>query len=405
MIWAGSGLSGLSDSVRAAEEAASGAMSRSGLRRAGLVFLFATVDHAPKYAEMLAAVRRVTGCGNLAGCSGAGVLAAEGEIEGEKGVAVLAIAADKATAAPFLVHNLKGRDREAGREIGQIVGPYRRGDSLLVLFPDTLNCNPEALFSGIGEILGSVPVVGGGAADDDAGKATYQMCGGSVISNGVSGVLLTGELSSSIGVTQACRPIGAPMRITATDGNVIQALDGRPAAEMLAVSIGESLSSRIDRLAGFIFVGFPVEDPLPGGRFERGAYLVRNIIGVDTGSGAVAVGKQVTPGEIVSFVLRDPAGARDDLKAMLEEESAVRATAAPRFGLYFNCCARGSSLYGMDGIDTAYIRRAFADLPVAGFFGFCEIASMRGAARLHTYTGVMGLVSEVVLPTGKEPVQ
>jgi len=405
MIWAGSGLSQQSDGVRAAEEAASAAMSASTMKKAGLVFFFATADHADKYPEMLAAVRRRTGCGNLVGCSGAGVLTSEGEIEGEEGVAVLALGADHAAAVPFLVQNLKSRDREAGREIGRLVAPYRKGDSLLVLLPDTLNCNPEALFAGISDSLGDVPIVGGGAADDGSGKATYQMCGGQVVSNAVTGVLLTGSLSSSIGVTQACCPIGSLLTVTAVEGNVIESLDGRPALEALAEALGPSLAGDLNRLAGFIFVGFPVEDLPPGAPLDRGGYIVRNIIGIDPDSGALSVGKEVSRGDTVSFVVRDPVGAREDLKAMLDEEAAVGAVATPRLGLYFNCCARGSSLYGMGGIDTAFIRRAFGPLPVAGFFGFCEIASMRGVARLHNYTGVMTLISEMAPGTGGETLQ
>src|SRR5882724_3897482 len=127
MIWAGSGLSAKSDGIKAAEEAAGAAMAGARLERAGLVFLFSTADHATKYPDMLSSVRRIPGCGNLVGCSGAGVLTGEGEIEGEKGVAVLALASDQATAAPFVVQNLRGRDRDAGREIGDLVAPYRRG--------------------------------------------------------------------------------------------------------------------------------------------------------------------------------------------------------------------------------------------------------------------------------------
>jgi len=405
MIWAGSGLSHKSDGVKAAEEAAAASVAHAGLDRASLVLLFSTADHARRYPEMMNAVRRITGCGNLVGCSGAGVLTSDGEIEGDKGVAVLSVAADQATTAPFLVQNLRGRDRDAGREIGALVAPYRRGDSLLVVFPDTLNCNPDGLFEGIRDTLGDIAVVGGGAADDGAGKATWQFCGGKVVQNGVTGVLLSGSLSSSIGVTQACRPLGRPLVVTASEGNVIEKLDGRPAMQALSESLGPALWEEVSRLAGFIFVGFPVEDLPAGAALDRGSYIVRNIISVDGERGSITVGKEVEQGDMISFVLRDPVGAREDLKAMLDEEAAVGALAVPRLGLYFNCCARGEGLYGMGGIDTAFIRRAFNDLPVAGFFGFCEIASMRGIPRLHNYSGVMTLVSELDPGEGGVPIQ
>ncbi len=405
MIWAGSGMSSARDPLRAAEQASLAAMSRAGLQSAGLVFLFATSDHAPAYPEMLKTVRKATRCGNLVGCSGAGVLGSDGEIEGERGVVVLALAADKARAAPFLIQNLKGRDREAGREIGRLVSPYLAGGSILALFPDTLNCNPDALFQGLSEMLGPVPLVGGGAADAGSGDQTFQMCGGRSISNGISGVLLSGELTSSVGVTQSCRPLGRCQTVTAAEGNVIIELDGRPALEGLTASMGEEFPGDLERLAGYIFVGFPIHEVRAGEPLSRGDYVVRNIIGVDADTGAIAVGRTVSVGEVVGFVLRDPVGAREDLKAMLGEEALVGSLARPRLGLYFNCCARGSSLYGMTGIDTAYIGNTFQSLPMAGFFSFCEFASMRGLPRLHNYTGVMTLIAEQAEGAGEEKTQ
>jgi small ligand-binding sensory domain FIST len=64
------------------------------------------------------------------------------------------------------------------------------------------------------------------------------------------------------------------------------------------------------------------------------------------------------------------------------------------FGLYFNCAGRGSSLYGLSGIDSAFLSRQFGDLPIVGFFGNAEIAPLRGVNRLFTYTGVLALVGD-----------
>jgi small ligand-binding sensory domain FIST len=405
MIWAGSGLSGGRDTIEAAEEACRTAMGVAGLQRAGLVFCFATVAHSKKFPEMLAAIRKTTACGNVVGCTGSGVLATDGEIEDEPGIAILVLAGDKATAAPFVIKNLQGRDRDAGREIGKLVSPYRQKDSVLVIFPDTLNCNPETLFGGIHETLGAIPVVGGGAADDGSGQETFQFCGGEAISNGVSGVLLTGDLSSVIGVTQSCRPIGDLMTITAARGHLIESLDGMNALSALRKSLGTEFSGDIGRLAGSIFLGFPIDDQKAGQSLSRGSYVVRNIMRVDDESGAVAAGKPVSRGEVVSFVIRDPDGAREDLKAMLGEHSESTRNDEPRVGLYFNCCARGTGLYGLGGIDTAYISRVFGSLPVAGFFGFCEIASMSGMARLHNYAGVMTLISDSSVNAVEEKLQ
>jgi small ligand-binding sensory domain FIST len=296
-------------------------------------------------------------------------------------------------AAPFFVKDLKGRDFEAGREIGRLAKPLLSDNALLVIFPDTLSCNPEKLFSGIHEVAGPVPVVGGGAAPGStSGNRTHQFCGGDAMSNAVSGVVLTGAIVSSVGVTQSCLPVGRLWRVTGAEGNAIRTLDGQPAVRALIECLagpGRQVSEDLHRLAPHLFVAFPSG----GGRdMKRGQYLVRNILGVDPDDGSVFVGREIAEGDSISFALRDPDGAREDLKAMIEESAPL--AGHPDIGLYFNCCARGRGLYGLPDIDTAYIRNAFSGLPLAGFFGYAEIAPLRGRARLHNYSGVMVLVSE-----------
>ena len=65
-----------------------------------------------------------------------------------------------------------------------------------------------------------------------------------------------------------------------------------------------------------------------------------------------------------------------------------------RFGFYFNCLARGRSLYREDGVDAGLIRAALPNVPVIGLFGNCEIAPLAGTNRILTYTGVLVLVSD-----------
>src|SRR6185295_8097694 len=141
--------------------------------------------------------------------------------------------------------------------------------------------------------------------------------------------------------------------------------------DVLRSRLPRPLADSLGKLGGHLFVGLPPdplqEDILPG------EYLVRNLVAIDAGRGALIVGATVRRDEPVHFVLRDGQAAREDLKEMLQRVDRD-AGSRQRFGFYFNCAARGSSLYGMPGIDTAYISSAFGDLPIIGFFGNAEIA-------------------------------
>lgn len=67
----------------------------------------------------------------------------------------------------------------------------------------------------------------------------------------------------------------------------------------------------------------------------------------------------------------------------------------PAFGLYFNCVARGSGLYGEPGVDAGIIRENLGAVPLAGFFGNGELAPFLGTNFVHGYTGALLLVGEV----------
>jgi small ligand-binding sensory domain FIST len=142
----------------------------------------------------------------------------------------------------------------------------------------------------------------------------------------------------------------------------------------------------------FVFVGLPAD--ADQNAVGAGQYLVRNIIGLDPAKGILAVGEEVREGQTMIFTLRDGQRAREDLNQMLERQAQKLAGKKPAFGLYFNCCARGSSLYGMPGIDTAYIRQTLGDFPLIGMFGGYELAPLGGANHLFAYTGVLALITE-----------
>jgi small ligand-binding sensory domain FIST len=182
------------------------------------------------------------------------------------------------------------------------------------------------------------------------------------------------------------------MTITKAEDNLIREIDNQPALAVFAKLLKGPLAEDLRRALTVIFVGLPAD------RNENsvapGKYLVRNIIGLDPDAGIVAVADQVSEGQSMIFTMRDGQRARDDLQEMLQRQSARLNGKKPAFGCYFNCCARGSSLYGIAGIDAAYIKQALGDFPLIGMFGGYELAPLGRANHLFAYTGVLVLVTE-----------
>jgi small ligand-binding sensory domain FIST len=120
---------------------------------------------------------------------------------------------------------------------------------------------------------------------------------------------------------------------------------------------------------------------------------VRNILAVDPDTGVIAIAAEVEEGQSLIFAVREPDAARADVDRMARRAAATAPPGGYRFGLYFNCLARGRSLYGREGVDAEILGRHLPDVPILGFFCNAEIAPLSGMNHLFTYTGVLVLFS------------
>jgi len=392
MIRAGAGQSSHHSTAQAAEEATRQAMAQAGIQRADAALVFFTADHVRSPRELLEPLRGVTATDQIAGASAAGILTGAGEVEGRHGLAVLVLASDQMQARPFLFQPLRERDREVGAQIARCAANRADQNSLLTLFPDTYNGQPQRLLQALEQEAGFVPTVGAGATESGTAQATYQLCGDALTTNAVAGMVLSGSFHAGVDITQGCQPLTGPMVITKAEKNLILEIDNRPALEVFARLLKGPLAEDIRRALTVLFVGLPAD------RNENsvgpGKYLVRNIIGLDPAKGILGVAEEVREGQAMIFAFRDGQRAREDLNQMLERQVENLRGKKPAFGLYFNCCARGASLYGIPGIDSAYIRQALGDFPLIGMFGGYELAPLGRANRLFAYTGVLALITE-----------
>jgi small ligand-binding sensory domain FIST len=388
---AGVGLSTEADAAQAGAAAARQALERCGSDRADWGVVFATSPHRPHYGALLAEVQRTLGTDLTVGCSAWGVLTGAQEVEGRPAVAVLAVRSDRIAATMLFAPLDRDHPEAAAAEIGRQVGD---GDAtgLLVLLPDPLAARPDLLLEAIGRATPGTEAIGAAASGDPSADGTFQFCGRNVATRALSGLYLRGGLRCLIGITQGCQPLGEPCRVTRGEGNVILELDGRPAVEVLRSRLPGALRDSLGRLGAHLLLGLP-PDPAQE-RILPGEYLVRPLVGADEERGALVVGATIREGQLVILVLREAQAAREDLKEMLRRVRQEATGKGCRFGFYFNCAARGASLHGVPGIDTAYISGALGDLPIIGFFGNAEIAPLRGANLLFTHTGVLALVGE-----------
>ena len=179
--------------------------------------------------------------------------------------------------------------------------------------------------------------------------------------------------------------------MTRAAGSVVHEVDGRPALTVLLEQLPRALAQDLTHAIHYVSVGLA---PAIGAAVRRGEYLVRDILGIDPARGTIRIAGRAAPGQSLYFTLLEAERARSDLKGMLEALGPERTGRRYRFGMYFNCAARGSSLYRIAGIDSAFLGSALPGVPIAGFFGNAELAPFYEGNHVLTYTGVLALISD-----------
>jgi small ligand-binding sensory domain FIST len=178
------------------------------------------------------------------------------------------------------------------------------------------------------------------------------------------------------------------MFVTRCDRNIIWQLDGMAPLEVL-----QRLHARLDErdkdlFRHSLFLGIAMSENRE--EYRAGDFLIRNLAGVDSSSGALAIGALLEENCIVQFHLRDAETSGEEVETLLHRHRAESA-AKPSGALLFSCLGRGQFLYGHPDHDTNVFRREIGEVPLGGFFCNGEIGPVQGTTFLHGYTSAFGL--------------
>jgi small ligand-binding sensory domain FIST len=212
-----------------------------------------------------------------------------------------------------------------------------------------------------------------------------------VLEEGAAGVLLQGPVKVRSVVSQGCRPVGRHLVVTRGKDNVIAELGGkRPLAQLQ--ELWQELSPR-DRqlLQRGLHVGRVINEYQ--GEFRRGDFLVRNILGLDQASGALAITDRVRVGQTVQFHVRDAASADEDLHELLQIDLSAHES-RPGGALLFTCNGRGTRLFPEPHHDAKAVRAEAGEIPLAGFFAAGELGPVGGQNFIHGFTASVVLFEE-----------
>ncbi|MBI4401411.1 MAG: FIST C-terminal domain-containing protein [Nitrospirae bacterium] len=369
-----------------------GRAARCGLgdQPADLAFLFFSAHYANHAETLCRAVRKELDPRQLVGCTGEGVISNEEEIEATSAVTLWAARLPGVQLTP-----LRLSVEQDGEKMTMTGWPDRFGAGperlTFLLLADPYSTPVDEVLSLMADRCPGSSAIGGMAGGGHDVGENRMILNDAVYDGGLVGVAVFGPVSIRTVVSQGCRPIGERYVVTKAERNVIHELGGSQALERLQTAF-ESLSGEERRHAHrALHIGIVIDEQR--NRFERGDFLVRNLIGADRESGSVAIGDMVKEGQTVQFHLRDAQSASEDLHLLLAADRA-RHKQPPLGALIFSCCGRGRGLFGRPHHDVTVIRERAGEIPVAGFFAQGEIGPVGGSNFLHGYTASVALFSE-----------
>ncbi|HUF84495.1 MAG TPA: FIST N-terminal domain-containing protein [Acidimicrobiia bacterium] len=368
--------------TQAVGEAAGEVLERLDGEGADLVVCFVSPHHVGVLEDMAGAIRGVLRPRVLLGGTAASIIGSGREVEEEPALSLLAARMPASELTPVALRVEETPDGPA------LLGWPERRDrppTTLLLFADPVTFPVDAFLERCNADTPGLRVIGGLASAAARPGGNRLVLDDLVVDQGAVGVLVDNGIEVRTLVSQGCRPIGRPYVVTRAQRNFVEELGGQPALERLQEIAESATEEERELLRGGLHVGLVVDEHKA--EFERGDFLVRNLLGADRESGALAVGDRVNVGQTVQFHVRDAGAADEDLRELL---AGVDADAA----LLFTCNGRGQHLFGAPDHDAGLVEQMLGPIPLAGCFCAGEIGPVGGRNFLHGFTASLALFGE-----------
>jgi small ligand-binding sensory domain FIST len=357
-----------------------------------LAVLFFSTHHARAADVLVRTVQQRLSPRCLLGCVAESVVGGDHEIEQSPAVSLwVGRWAKPVTMEPF--HLVLERTADGPSLFGwpdELTGADGEKAAVLLL-GDPFTFPIDLFLRRVNEDAAGVRVLGGMASGIAAPGQCRLLFQDTVKDQGAIGVLLHGAHGLRSIVSQGCRPIGRPLVVTRSKDNLILELGGKTPLALLQ-ELWPTLTPEEQTLfQQGLHIG-RVHNEYQGD-FQRGDFLVRNVLALERETGALAITDRVRVGQTVQFHVRDAATADEDLHALLRLDLSAHER-KPSAALLFSCNGRGTRLFSQPHHDAGVVRAEAGDIPLAGFFAQGELGPVGGQNFIHGFTASVALFEE-----------
>lgn len=370
---------------------------------ASLALIFISSAFASEYSRVMPLLQeKLHSQPAIVGCSGGGIvgMSAEGksqELEGKPAISLTLAYLPEVEVKTFHISAPELPDLDSPpKSWVELVGVPPANQPQFVVLADPFTSKINDLLQGLDFAYSGSVKLGGLASGGMTRNTVGLFCDDRMYREGTVGVALSGNITIETIVAQGCRPIGEPLRVVSGERNIVtelqSAVNEGTSSPPLAVlrELIESLNEADRELAqNSLFVGVVCDE------FKQallpGDFLIRNLLGVDPRTGAIAIGDRVRTGQRIQFHLRDAKTSAEDLEMLLARYQQQSFASQPIGALMFSCLGRGEHLYGEANFDSGLFQKYLPSLPISGFFCNGEIGPVGGSTFLHGYTSVFGI--------------
>ena len=356
-----------------------------------LALLFASDWYEDEYPELMQGLRERVGDAIIIGCSGQGIIGPGQEIETSPAIVLQLFSLPGAMLKPVVL-----TPEDVSSQMMANVWAERLGKltpeqvNAWLFFVDPFTTESERLLMLMKTMNRGVPMIGGLASGDQRKQRSFLFLNGEVLDRGVVGLAIGGDYEVRTVVSQGAQPIGQSWTITGVQGNFVQTIGMRPALEVLQETFSSLSPEMQERARSNLLVGLAMDEYRD--EYGRGDFLIRNLLGIDRESGAVAINAMPREGQTLQFQVRDPEAADDELSVLLRRARDELGGQQPVGALLCACNGRGVGLFGAPHHDAQKLEEMLGPVPVAGFFCNGEIGPVGRENYLHGFTASIALI-------------
>jgi len=349
-----------------------------------LGILFLSIGNQGAVREIVDGINNKIQIKNLIGCTSAGVIGTQDEIEQQAATVLVLAKLPDVKILPFAINQTQLEGLKTAEEWYQFFETYPNENPTFILLPDPFMLDLNSLLGSLNRFYPGAAVAGGLASAARSPGENTLVLNQEQINEGAVGVVLTGSLRVETVVSQGCKPIGDTYIVTKAEENLIRSLAGKPFIEILQ-GILAKLPQR-DRILAHeaVFVGIAMDEYKH--EFKRGDFLIRGVMGIDQETGAGVIADYVKTGQTVQFHLRDSEAASEDLNALMLSQQTKMVNLRPQGALVFCCNGRGQNMFSQKNHDINIIQQYLGSVPAGGFFCAGEIGPVGKQNFLHGFT-------------------